>query len=336
VFSFSGKQSILSAQMAISLDQRLTLANVLPPTFICAVVGTIWSIYIGLHLLPMLQLVGSKSEGDIAIYTQGVWQTIISQTLTSMFALCFARALLGQPGSVPDEPEWQMGGGKGRSSCASTELTTRELKGSTGDRRSCKWCSRYKPDRCHHCRICKACVLKMDHHCPWIMNCVGFANHKFFFLLVVYAVCSCLYIACTMSESVQRSVLEETPATNRFLLVLALVLAIIMGSLTATFLSFHTWLMMKGMTTIEFCEKNLSPAPSSSSLLGSKGVSYDLGIEKNLKAVFGPHWWLWLLPLSPPEGSGVSFHTAASLPQKGECDVAEPEWTGHENGDVAP
>jgi hypothetical protein len=38
----------------------------------------------------------------------------------------------------------------------------------------CRTCNMMKPDRCHHCSICQKCVLKFDHHCPWINNCVGF------------------------------------------------------------------------------------------------------------------------------------------------------------------
>lgn len=35
----------------------------------------------------------------------------------------------------------------------------------------CPKCDRVKPDRAHHCSVCRRCVLKMDHHCPWVNNC---------------------------------------------------------------------------------------------------------------------------------------------------------------------
>lgn len=47
-----------------------------------------------------------------------------------------------------------------------------------GEKRWCRKCWAPKPERAHHCSFCKRCVLKMDHHCPWLANncVVGLSN----------------------------------------------------------------------------------------------------------------------------------------------------------------
>jgi hypothetical protein len=42
----------------------------------------------------------------------------------------------------------------------------------------------------------------MDHHCPWIANCVGHFNYKYFFLMVFYGAVSINVFALTFWETV--------------------------------------------------------------------------------------------------------------------------------------
>ncbi|KAI1148957.1 DHHC zinc finger protein [Nemania diffusa] len=49
----------------------------------------------------------------------------------------------------------------------------------------CRSCHLLKPPRSKHCAVCKRCVARLDHHCVFINNCVGYGNQHWFLLLLL-------------------------------------------------------------------------------------------------------------------------------------------------------
>lgn len=208
----------------------------------------------------------------------------------------------------------------------------------------CGICNAPKPARTHHCSTCKRCFLKMDHHCVWLDNCVGYGNYKFFYCLLFWATFMCGFIfGATLEVLIQQLVYKQLEGVSVVWLIMT-ILAFALGLSTLMLLGYHSYLISKEMTTIEHMEiseerhdfkqrerirkrelreaeiKNSDEAQSSTNLLNRPSTrqsqtptarfiyqSYSQGIYKNWCNALGSNPILWLIPVNFPTGNGIRF-----------------------------
>ena len=117
-----------------------------------------------------------------------------------------------------------------------------------------------------HCGSCNRCVEGFDHHCRWLNNCVGKANYKLFFRLIIMVFLITLLHNLTNIFVLYYLATESIPTTDAhedtYKVVLLVEFEILIGIacffnlLALLFLGhltyFHIILQRKGMSTYEY------------------------------------------------------------------------------------
>ncbi|KAH3745842.1 S-methyl-5-thioribose-1-phosphate isomerase [Pelomyxa schiedti] len=207
----------------------------------------------------------------------------------------------------------------------------------------CKKCKLAKPPRTHHCSVCGRCVLRMDHHCVWVSNCVGFFNHRFFLLFLVYMVTGCAIIASmglpimvtTSGHEYLRDTLKGGFASFVYVLCLSVSFAVL------ALLLWQVFLLVTNQTTIEFYINS-----EERQYLKEKGErfvnSFNLGINKNLhdffwvppnmNIIWGFMPWPIFKPIPPHDGTEFTTnHRSNNLNKMEHMDAGMPFLLRYDN-----
>lgn len=142
----------------------------------------------------------------------------------------------------------------------------------------CLICERAKPPRYYHCRKCKKCIFKMDHHCTWLGNCIGHFNAKIYIHLLVHLFINSF---CSLLICIGHADLLFTVETNYFYLCIII------------FPSLYTVYETQRLITDFFkgISKNQTLIESYKQVYGHKISKYHA-----LQQYFGPFNLKWLLP----------------------------------------
>lgn len=149
----------------------------------------------------------------------------------------------------------------------------------------CSVCRVAKPFRSMHCKRCNRCVYRMDHHCPWMDNCIGANNYRSFMLFITLGSVLSLWYTTRTFGAISFETFTTSGLVSLFFGFHAALMALFVIMLWCS----HMYLVSINMSTQEhISSESLASRRAANSAIRetSGGSRFDYGFINNWRQFF--------------------------------------------------
>lgn len=269
----------------VNLGGRFVMGQIWPNTISTAFVLFGSGFYYTAWVLPRY-LYPVEDLGASAIDRRGCFFECCQHVLSVIITVSFLLASMSNPGICPRADEIPPEVDQHVNILGQVNPRYLRMNGITVKQSFCHTCFNYRPPRSKHCSHCDNCVLRFDHHCQWLGNCIGLHNYPYFVVLVcsatVFVLQCCYVVSIVLGNSASGKYGEGeadlfdwlTVICANIKLVVLFLFCVVLFVAVLLLSIYHTVISMQNLTTNEHVKYYYKENP------------FDFGAMKNLRQIY--------------------------------------------------